>query len=55
MYDKSQVMRGTLEGCILKIKCEALRQNNKRKPIHPKIHLMVMKLLQLFWVMDLKI
>mgnify|MGYP006947765692 CR=1 FL=1 len=41
MYDKSQLMRGTLEGCILKILS--------------KIHLMVMKLLQLFWVMDLKI
>lgn len=25
------------EGCILKIKCEALRQNNKRKPIHQKL------------------
>ena len=37
MYDKSQLMRGTLEG------------------YYPKIHLMVMKLLQLFWVMDLKI
>ena len=37
MYDKSQLMRGTLEGCILKIKCEALRQNNKRKPIHQKL------------------
>ncbi len=42
MYDKSQLMRGTLEGCIL-------------KNIIQKIHLMVMKLLQLFWVMDLKI